>query len=270
VGGPAVTDPSTVPDYLSLLRFDGTGVVIFGAGQGIGRQASHAFAQAGARCLCVDLDRDLATAVAAEVDGVPLVGDATTRADAERLFAEAAAQPGGFGAVVDIIGMARFKMLTDMDDADLSWQYDIVLGHAILALQVAGPLLAARGGGAFTFVSSASGGPTGSANHAVYGAMKAGLISLVRSMAVEYGPAGVRVNSVAPGAVRTPRVAGMLGEAGVQRNAEATPLGRMALPSDIAGALLFLTSNLASYVTGQTLLVDGGVGSKFPYPPPPT
>ena len=171
--------------------------------------------------------------------------------------------------MVDIIGMARFKLLSDMDDVDLAWQYDIVLGHAILALQVAGPLLAAQGGGAFSFVSSASGGPTGAANHAVYGAMKAGLISLVRSMAVEYGPSGVRVNSVAPGAVRTPRVGGMLGEAGVQRNAEATPLGRMALPSDIAAALLFLTSDLASYVTGQTLLVDGGVACKFPYPPPP-
>jgi 3-oxoacyl-[acyl-carrier protein] reductase len=61
----------------------------------------------------------------------------------------------------------------------------------------------------------------------------------------------------------------MLGEAGVQRNAEVTPLGRMALPSDIAAALLFLTSDLASYVTGQTLLVDGGVACKFPYPPPP-
>ena len=264
-----MSDPSEVPDYLSRLRLDGTGVVILGAGQGIGRQASHAFAQAGARCLCVDLDRDLAHEVATEVDGVALVGDATKRSETERLFAEAAAESGGFGAVVDIIGMARFKLLSDMDDVDLAWQYDIVLGHAILALQVAGPLLAAQGGGAFSFVSSASGGPTGAANHAVYGAMKAGLISLVRSMAVEYGPSGVRVNSVAPGAVRTPRGGGMLGEAGVQRNAEATPLGRMALPSDIAAALLFLTSDLASYVTGQTLLVDGGVACKFPYPPPP-
>jgi NAD(P)-dependent dehydrogenase (short-subunit alcohol dehydrogenase family) len=265
-----MTDPGEVPDYPSLLRLDGTGVVILGAGQGIGRQASHALAQAGARCMCVDLNGDLAHEVASEVGGIALVGDATKRDEAERLFAEATAQPGGFGAVVDIIGMARFKPLSEMGDADLSWQYDIVLGHAILALQVAGPLLAARGGGAFSFVSSASGGPTGAADHAVYGAMKAGLISLVRSMAVEYGPSGVRVNSVAPGAVRTPRVAGMLGEDGVQRNAEATPLGRMALPSDIAAALLFLTSNMASYVTGQTLLVDGGVACKFPYPPPPT
>ena len=114
-----MSDPSEVPDYLSRLRLDGTGVVILGAGQGIGRQASHAFAQAGARCLCVDLDRDLAHEVATEVDGVALVGDATKRSETERLFAEAAAESGGFGAVVDIIGMARFKLLSDMDDVDL-------------------------------------------------------------------------------------------------------------------------------------------------------
>ena len=264
-----MTDPNEVPDYLSLLRLDGKSVVVLGAGQGIGRQTSHALAQAGAQCICVDLDAGLAEAVADEVGGVALVGDATKRPEVERLFAEAAARPGGFHAVVDIIGMARFKMLVDMDDADLAWQYDIVLGHAILALQVAGPMLVENGGGAFTFIASASAGPSGAANHAIYGAMKAGLMSLVRSMAVELGPSGIRVNAIAPGVVFTPRIGAMLGEEGRQRNADAAPLGRVALPSDIAAGLLFLTSDLASYVTGQTLSVDGGMGSVFPYPPPP-
>jgi NAD(P)-dependent dehydrogenase (short-subunit alcohol dehydrogenase family) len=262
-------DASPVPSYPDLLRLDDRGVVVLGAGQGIGRQACHAFAQVGARCICVDVDAGLAAQVASEVGGVAVVGDATDRIEAESIFAAASGQPGGFHHVVDIIGVSRFKMLADMDDADLRWQYDIVIGHAILALQIAAPLLRQDGRGrAFTFVASASGGSTGAAHHATYGAMKAGLMSLVRSMAVELGPARIRVNAVAPGAVETPRVAAMLGPAGIDRNADSTPLGRMALPADIASALLFLSSDLASYVTGQTLLVDGGVASKFPYPSP--
>ncbi|MER7176556.1 SDR family oxidoreductase, partial [Streptomyces mesophilus] len=80
------------------------------------------------------------------------------------------------------------------------------------------------------------------------------------------GGGGVRVNAVAPGVVCTPRVAGLLGEEGRARNAANAPLGRVAETSDIASALLFLASPLSSYVTGQTLVVDGGVGVKFPYP----
>jgi NAD(P)-dependent dehydrogenase (short-subunit alcohol dehydrogenase family) len=115
------------------------------------------------------------------------------------------------------------------------------------------------------FVASVS-GLTSAPLHAAYGAAKAGLMSLVRSAAVELGPRGVRVNAVAPGAVWTPRVAGLLGEEGRRRNTENAPLGRMAEPADIASALLFLASPLSSYVTGQTLVVDGGVTVKFPYP----
>ena len=91
-------------------------------------------------------------------------------------------------------------------------------------------------------------------------------MSLVRSAAVELGPHGIRVNAVAPGVVWTPRVSGYLGDEGKARNSENSPLRRVALPQDIASALLFFASDLADYVTGQTLSVDGGVGSKFPYP----
>lgn len=116
-----------------------------------------------------------------------------------------------------------------------------------------------------TFVASVS-GLTAAPRHAAYGAAKAGLMALVRSAAVELGPDNIRVNAVAPGVVWTPRVSGYLGEEGKQRNAANAPLRRVALPSNIASALLFFVSDLADYVTGQTLVVDGGVGAKFPYP----
>jgi NAD(P)-dependent dehydrogenase (short-subunit alcohol dehydrogenase family) len=115
------------------------------------------------------------------------------------------------------------------------------------------------------FVASVS-GITSAPRHAAYGAAKAGLMSLVRTAAVELGPSHVRVNAVAPGVVWTPRVSAYLGDEGRQRNEANTPLRRVAQPADIAAGILFLASDLASYVNGHTLVVDGGVGAKFPYP----
>jgi len=109
-------------------------------------------------------------------------------------------------------------------------------------------------------------GITSAPRHSAYGAAKAGLMSLVRSAAVELGPSNVRVNAVAPGVVWTPRVSGLLGDEGRERNERNAPLRRVAYPADIASALLFLASDLAACVSGQTLVVDCGVGAKFPYP----
>jgi NAD(P)-dependent dehydrogenase (short-subunit alcohol dehydrogenase family) len=91
-------------------------------------------------------------------------------------------------------------------------------------------------------------------------------MSLVRTAAVELGPQGVRVNAIAPGMVWTPRVSAYVGDEGRKNNELNTPLRRVALPEDIAAALLFMVSDLSGYVNGQTLVVDGGVSVKFPYP----
>lgn len=261
------TDDTDVPDYPSLLRLDGRRFVVIGAGQGIGRQATHALASAGARVVCVDRDGDLANDVAAEVDGIPWIGDVTRRADVERLFDEAAAGLGGLDGVVDTVGMAQYAGLLELDDELWQWHQDICIRHVFLALQYGGRKLRDGGGGSMVFVASAS-GISAAPEHAAYGAAKAGVMSLVRSAAEELGPHGIRVNAVAPGVVWTPRVSAYLGEKGRQRNADNAPLRRVALPADIAATILFLSSDLAGYVSGQTLSVDGGVGVKFPYPMP--
>jgi NAD(P)-dependent dehydrogenase (short-subunit alcohol dehydrogenase family) len=253
------------PDYPGLLRLDGRRFVVLGAGQGIGAQTVYALASAGARVACVDVDADRARAIASDVDGHPVIGDMTRRADAERVIAEADASLQGVDGLVDIIGMARYAHLVDLPDDEWDWHFDIVLRHAYLAMQLGGRLLAAAHGGTIVVVASVS-GITSAPRHAAYGAAKAGLMSLVRTAAVELGPAGVRVNAVAPGVVWTPRVSEFLGEEGRTRNEANTPLRRIADPADIAAAILFLSSDLASFVTGQTLVVDGGVGAKFPYP----
>lgn len=261
------TDDTDVPDYPSLLRLDGRRFVVLGAGQGIGRQATHALASAGARVVCVDRDADLAHDIAAEVDGVPWIGDVTERPGVERLFDDAAAALDGVDGVVDIVGMAQYAGLLEIDDELWQWHQDICLRHVFLALQYGGRKLRDAGGGSMVFVASAS-GISSAPQHAAYGAAKAGVMSLVRSGAEELGPLGIRVNAVAPGVVWTPRVSGYLGEAGRERNAANAPLRRVALPADIAATILFLASDLAGYVSGQTLSVDGGVGVKFPYPMP--
>lgn len=262
------SDDSPVPDYPSLLRLDGRGFVLIGAGQGIGRQTAHALASVGARVFCVDKDPDLAGDVATEVGGIPWAGDAADRADAERLFSHAGDRSKGLGridGVVDIVGMARYARLLDLSDEDWDWHHDIVLRHAFFAMQIGGRAMAAHRGGVMVFVASVS-GITSAPLHSAYGAAKAGLMSLVRTGCVELGPAGIRVNAVAPGMVWTPRVSAYVGEEGRQRNAANAPLGRVALPADIASAIVFLASDLAAYVSGQTLVIDGGVGTKFPYP----
>jgi NAD(P)-dependent dehydrogenase (short-subunit alcohol dehydrogenase family) len=180
------------------------------------------------------------------------------------MFADAERELGGVDGFVDIVGISRFVDLLDLTDDEWNWHFDMSLRHAFLAMQYGARAMAGRGG-VMVFVASVS-GMTAAPRHAAYGAAKAGLMSLVRTGAVELGPMGIRVNAVAPGVVWTPRVSGYLGEAGRQRNSDNAPLGRVALPEDIASALLFFASDLAGYVTGQTLTVDGGVGAKFPYP----
>ena len=259
------TDDTAVPDYRQSLRLDGRRFLVLGAGQGIGRQTSHALAQLGARLACVDVDPARAAEIATEIGGSPIVGDATRRPDVERIVENATRTLGGLDGIVDIVGMAHFAPLLDLTDDDWDWHFDIVLRHAYLALQIGGRALAAAGGGVMAFVASAS-GITSAPRHAAYGAAKAGLMSLVRTGAVELGPVDVRVNAVAPGVVWTPRISELLGDDGRARNEANTPLRRVALPADIAGALLFLCSDLAAYVSGQVIVVDGGVGAKFPYP----
>jgi NAD(P)-dependent dehydrogenase (short-subunit alcohol dehydrogenase family) len=261
------TDDSPVPDYAGMLRLDGRRFVVVGCGQGIGRQATHALAGVGATLLCVDIDPDLATDVAGELGATPWTGDVRVRSEVQRLVADAAGTLGGIDGVVDIVGLSRYAPLLDTDDDDWAFHHDMVLRHAWLLLQHAGRAMAEGSGGVFVFVASVS-GLTGAPKHAAYGAAKAGLMALVRSAAVELGPRGIRVNAVAPGVVWTPRVSAYLGEEGRRRNADNAPLGRVAVPADIAACLLFLASDLSGYVDGQTLVCDGGVSAKFPYPLP--
>lgn len=217
-------DAPPVPDYAALHRLDGRVFVLLGAGNGIGRQTAHALTAAGARVLCVDVDAERARAVASETGGIAHTADITRRAEVRDLFAYAQRELGPLGVVVDIVGMARYAPLAELDDEAWDWHFSMVLRHAWLTVQYGGEALADAGSGPMVFVASVS-GLTAAPLHAAYGAAKAGLVSLVRSAAVEYGPRGVRVNAVAPGVVWTPRVAALIGPRGPRTQRPQRPVG---------------------------------------------
>ncbi|MFE4254543.1 SDR family NAD(P)-dependent oxidoreductase [Streptomyces sp. NPDC056910] len=150
-------DTTPVPDYDALHRLDGRGFVLLGAGNGIGRQTAHALAASGARVLCVDLDKQRAEAVAAQTGGIPYVADVTRRTDMRDLFAYAQRELGEVAGVVDIVGMARYAGLGELDDDAWDWHFSLVLRHAWLAVQYGGAAVAEAGGGPLVFVASVSG-----------------------------------------------------------------------------------------------------------------
>jgi NAD(P)-dependent dehydrogenase (short-subunit alcohol dehydrogenase family) len=260
------TDTQLIPDYQSRLSFEGKNFVVVGAGQGMGRQSSHALRQCGAQVVCADVEAERAKEIAEECGGFAWSGDATSRAGVERLVSDAQTLVGGrIHGFIDIIGMARFEDLLDLSDETFEWEIDICIRHAYLLSQLFGRHFRdAGGGGSMVFIASVS-GLTSAPRHAAYGAMKAGLMSWMRTTAMELAPYGVRANAVAPGSILTPRMEIAFDEERRKLNDANTPLARMGMPSDIASAALFLSSDLAQWITGQTVVVDGGVSVKFPY-----
>lgn len=247
-------------DHLQLARLDGRSYVVLGAGGGgLGDATCEALAGAGAHLLCVDRSEEQAKAVAAQVGGEPFVADVTLRKDVQAVFDRAQAAFGtGFAGVIDVVGMAKNARIDEMDDDAIEQQFAVVLRHALLTVQIAGPILAKSGGGTLTFVGSLS-GLAAIPNQTFYGIAKAALHHLVRYAAQELGPDGVRVNGVAPGFISTPRLLSMLPQDMWDRLAASNPLRRVATPEDIAKAILFLVSDLSNYVNGNILTLDGGV-----------
>ncbi|MFC5751419.1 SDR family NAD(P)-dependent oxidoreductase [Actinomadura rugatobispora] len=261
------TDQSPVPGYQELLRLDDRNLVVVGAGQGMGRQTSHALAQCGARVVCVDIDETRAREIAEEVGGVPWTGDVTKASEVARLVEEGSAALGGpLGGFVDIIGMAEWVGALDTEEETWDAQFDINLRHAYLLSRHIGRHMVDTGTqGTMVFIASVH-GLTASVRHGAYGAAKAGLISWVRTLGDELGGHGIRVNAIAPGSILTPRLmAAYQDESARERSATLAPLKKNGLPFNIASAALFLTSELSAFMTGQTIVVDGGVTIKDPY-----
>ena len=259
---------NAVPEVQTPLEVGlrGSTAIVLGAGPGIGATTVQALASAGCVVLAADLNDEAARSTASTSDGEvhPVHVDVTDRASVQTLFAEAEASFGRPSAVVNVIGISRAKGLADTTDEDWHTMLELNLRQQFVVAQEALRVLARPG--SYTAVASIN-GTVSSPRNAAYGAAKAGLVSLVRSAALEFAEDGVRVNAVAPGIVETPRLKGFFDSTGMREEfAVAVPMKRVARPADIAGAIVFLVSPLAAYITGQVISVDGGASIKYPLP----
>lgn len=254
--------PTDGVDYPSDLDLTGRGFVVLGAGGGgMGSETSLALSQAGAQLLCVDFRTDQAEEIAALTGGTPHVADIMSRSAMEAVFRRAEDLFGaGFAGVVDIVGMCQMGPLASFGDEAIDQQFQTVFRHALLTVQIAGPMLARLGGGSIVFIGSLA-GVYALENQGLYAVAKAAQHHLIKQACYEFGPSGVRFNGIAPGFVRTPRLERTVSPMQWATIAQDIPLRRVGDPSDIARVALFLCSGMACYVTGNIMLLDGGRSS---------
>lgn len=255
----------TVVDYVNALRLDGQGIVVIGAGPGLGTAVCDALTQAGARVVCVDKDQAAAAACAERVGAHPIACDASDGSQFRLMLDQAESALGGIRGLVDVTGYSKMGPLSSLSEQDWDDTIDGSVKHAFLALTDGADRIRAAGGGAMVFIGSNS-GLMAVKGQAAHGSAKAALHHLVASMGPELGPAGVRVNAVAPSFIRNPALSRILTEDEWAEVSSRIPLGRPAYPSEVASAVLFLMSDLASHITGQTLLVDGGLSGVLQLP----
>ncbi len=248
-----------------MFGLSGKTAIVWGGGQGLGAASARRLARAGCDIAVVDYVSERAEQIAGEIRGlgrraVALTADATSEREVQAALASAEMALAPVDVMVTVVGMATWKPLLDLGAEDWSHDFAVNLNSFLYTSRAAVRSFGRAGrSGAIVGITSVS-GLVSAPMHAPYGAAKAALIHLVRSMAVEWGPA-VRVNAVAPGVIETPRVAATPERVTAVRNR--LPMKRMGTADEIAKAVLFLASDLASLVTGHTLAADGGWTSAF-------
>lgn len=240
--------------------------LITGAGIGIGRASALAFAKAGSHVVVTDVLEREGNAVVAEITAaggsaefIPLDVRSTEAADA--VVAAVEARHGRIDTIVANAGIAHRVPLPDLTDAKWDHTLDIDLKGIYRIVRPALPGMKARRKGAVIALSSIMGVAYGWDEHVHYSAAKAGVVGLVRGLAVELARDGIRVNGVAPGYIRTAQLLSKEHSVGpdADKCGDYIPMGRIGEPDEIADVILFLASDAARYMTGQVVVVDGGL-----------
>jgi NAD(P)-dependent dehydrogenase (short-subunit alcohol dehydrogenase family) len=246
-----------------MLLKDKVVIITGGAGiNGLGFATARQMAAQGAKVAILDLERAQPAAAAAQLgEGhLGLVADVTDKASCEAAAAAVLAAFGRIDALINNAGITQPVKTLDITGADYDRILDVSLRGTLYMSQAALPAMRAQKSGSIVCISSVSaqrGGGIFGGPH--YSAAKAGVLGLARAMAREFGIEGIRVNSITPGLVETDITQGKLSDAQKAQIAETIPLARLGRPADIAGACVFLASELSGYCTGITLDVNGGM-----------
>jgi 3-oxoacyl-[acyl-carrier protein] reductase len=240
---------------VSFASLEGKAALVTGASRGIGRAIAQELAAGGASVVIgYRSGKDEAEALATEIGARAVQADVSSAEDAARLVEEA----GDLDILVNNAGLTRDGLLARMSDDDWRTVIDTNLSSVFYTCRAVSRPMMKKRGGSIVNISSIVGvhGNWGQTN---YAASKAGIIGFTKSLARELGSRGVRANVVAPGYVKT-QLTDVLPEEATAAMLQQTPLGRLGEPEDIAGAVRFLCSDAAAFITGEVLLVDGGLG----------
>ena len=244
-----------------MRRFEGQTALVTGGAKGIGAATAERLAGEGAHVVVADFDEDAARETAERIGGRAVRCDVTSRADVEAAVA-AAAETGRLDVLVTCAGIIRDNLIHKLTDDE--WEAVIAthLRGTFLAAQTTQAVMTKQAGGSMVLISSTS--ALGNRGQANYSAAKAGIQGLTKTLSIELGRFGVRVNCVAPGFIATAMTEQTAERIGVSFEdfqtavAEQVPLGRVGQPEDVAGVIAFLCSDDAAYVSGQVVYVRGG------------
>ncbi|RKN84261.1 SDR family NAD(P)-dependent oxidoreductase [Paenibacillus ginsengarvi] len=246
-----------------MSRFDGKVVLITGAGRGIGKAVAQRFAAEGALlALLSNVEADLTETADELVSGGSVVRNYVVDvADERQVEAAIAAAESDFGRIdvlVNNAGIAWEEPLLDIKPDNWKKIIDVNLNGMFWVAQSVARRMASQGGGVIVNMASTN-GLVGEANYAHYNASKGGVVLLTKTMAIELGAKGIRVNAVCPGYIQTPMSEAIDSPEFIEQYIRAKiPLGRVGKPEDVAGVFAFLASDDAAFITGETIVVDGG------------
>lgn len=236
--------------------------IVTGAGSGIGRAIAQVFAEEGAKVLVADVKEDAAQETARLIreaggESHPMKVNVADWREVEAMAAAAEERYGRIDIVCANAGIYPSATIDEMSEQDWDQTHDINLKGAFFTVKACWAKMKPQNYGRIVLTSSITGPITGFPGWAHYGATKAGLLGFMRSAAIEFARSNVTINAVLPGNIMTGSL-DSIGEDYLRRMEQAIPMGKLGEPEDIARAMVFLASDDAKYITGQTLVVDGG------------